>query len=339
MTIEQKSSAIPFNYDTSFGINYGILSLEEQNKIRQTRITILGMFVGGTMATMLARTGVENFVLIDNSRFQLSDMNRDIGCFMDTLGEFKAEVAKNQILRINPGASVEVVTETVSIDEISKWIDWCNVFCAQSGDLAFSCHALILAQQRKKFAVTFMPSGMTGYVEVFPPSLKKQVDPAVLFGSPSNLSFRRLHHFLRNPLNRCGRRWHITEGKWHLDWFCDWRDGKVIEPQICPNVWLGASLACTEIIKFITGKWQQVKVPEMWHLLTARNKVKVERYRRRSWIFERLIYWTFGIEWAGFGRRYRRFTTRRLLRELADMKKQESEGRQVKPPFMWRHLI
>jgi hypothetical protein len=258
---------------------------------------------------------------------------------MDTLGEFKAEVVKKQILRINPGASVETVTDTVSLDGIEKWIDLCDVFCVQSDDLAFSCHALMLAQQKKRFAVTFMPSGMTGYVEVYPPDLKKMVDPAVLFGSPSGLSYRRLYHFLRNPLNRCGRRWHITDGKWHIDWFCDWRDRKVIETQLCPNVWLGTSLACMEIIKFVTGQWRQVKVPKMWHLLTAVNKVKVEVYRRRSWFFEKFIYWTFNIGWLNFGSRYRRFTTRRLLNELAGMKKQESEGKPVKPPFMWRHLI
>jgi molybdopterin/thiamine biosynthesis adenylyltransferase len=339
MTIEQRSSPISFDYDIAFGINYGILSPEEQNRLRRSRVTILGMFVGGTIATMLARSGVAKFVLIDNSRFQMSDMNRDIGCYSDTIGELKAEIAKKQILRINPQASVDVVSDTVSLEGIPKWLDWCDVFCAQSDDLAFSCHAIMLAQQKKKFAITFMPSGMTGYVEVFPPGLKKEVDPAVLFGSPSNLSYRQLYHFLSNPLNRCGRRWQITEGKWHIDWFCDWRDRKAIEPQICPNVWMGASLVSMEIIKFVTGKWRQVKVPRMWHLLTAANKIKVEGYRRRSWVFEKFIYWTFNIELAGFGTRYRRFTTRRLLRELEGMKKQESEGREVKLPFMWRHLI
>jgi hypothetical protein len=339
MTAVQKSDDIIFDYDAAFRINSGILSADEQDKIRRTRVTILGMFVGGTIANMLARSGVEHFVLIDNARFKLSDMNRDIGCFADTIGELKAEVIKKQILRINPQAVVETVTDEVSLAGIGKWIDCCDVFCAQSDDLAFSCHSLMLAQQRKKFAVTFMPSGMTGYVEVYPPGLKKVVDPAVMFGSPRRLSYRGLYHFLRNPLNRCGRRWHITDGRWHIDWFCDWRDSKVIEPQLCPNVWLGASLACMEIIKFITGRWRQVKVPKMWHLLTAASKVKVEVYRRRSWLFEKFIYWTFSIELFNFGRRYRRFTTRRLLRELAGMKKQESEGRPVKPPFMWRHLI
>jgi hypothetical protein len=328
-----------FDYSAAFRVNAGILNNREQEEIRRARVTILGMFVGGTMATMLARSGVEHFVLIDGSRFELSDMNRDIGCYIDTLGEFKAETIRRQILRINPDALVQTVTRDVSLDEIGVFIDSCDIFCSQSDDLAFSCQALMIAQQKKKFAVTFMPSGFTGYVEVFPPDLKKVVDPALLFGSPSHLSYKQLYHFLRNPLNRCGRRWHVTEGKWRIDWFYNWRDGKASEAQLCPNVWGGASLACAEIIKYVTGKWKQVEVPGMWHLKLADNSIKVEHYRRRSWVFEKFILWTFSIEWLGFGRRYRKFTARRLSNELAAMRKQEIAGKEARPPFMWRHLI
>jgi hypothetical protein len=156
------------------------------------------------------------------------------------------------------------------------------------------------------------------------------VDPTDLFGSPKNLSYRELYYFLRNPLTRCGRRWHVTEGKWRIDWFNRWRSRKVIEAQLCPNVWLGASLACLEAIKYVTG---------MWHLQTADNKVKVEKFRRRSWLFGKFIYWTFSIRPFDFGRRYRKYTAKRLMRELDNMQRQENEGREVKPPFMWRHLI
>ena len=342
MSAEKNSSdmaAATFDYTAAFRVNSGILSQDEQQKIRQTRVAILGMFVGGTIATLLARSGVERFVLIDDARFQMSDMNRDVAAYMDTLGQFKAEVVRRQILRINPEAQVQAVTGEMSLAEIGQFIDGCDVFCAQSDDLALSCQALILAQQRHKFAVSFMPSGFTGYVEVYPPTRKKVVDPSVLFGSPRNMSYSQLSRFLRNPLNRCGRRWHVTEGKWRVDWFCHWRDGKVSEAQLCPSVWSGAALACIEIIKYVTGKWKKVEVPRMWHLKLAQNRIDVEGYRKRSWLFEKFILWTFSIEWLGLGRTYRRFTTRRLMNELASMRKQEIAGKEAVPPFMWRHLI
>ena len=140
-------------------------------------------------------------------------------------------------------------------------------------------------------------------------------------------------------LNRCGRRWHVTEGKWRVDWFIKWRDRQVIEAQFCPSVWLGASLACLEAIKYLTDKWKVAQAPEMWHLVTAENRVKVERFRRRSWFFGKWIYRAFNIKWLDIGRNYRKYTSRRLMRELDEMQKQEKEGKEVRPPFMWRHLI
>jgi len=97
-------------------------------------------------------------------------------------------VIKEQILRINPGAEVITVTEKVSLEPLGEHLDTCDVFFAQSEDLALSVHALKLCQQKKKLAITVMPSGLTAYVEVFPPGLKKVVDPAAMFGSPANLS-------------------------------------------------------------------------------------------------------------------------------------------------------
>ena len=125
---------------------------------------------------------------------------------------------------------------------------------------------------------------------------------------------------------------------WRVEWFKRWRDGKEAEAQLCPVLWLGASLAVTEAIKHITGRWQKVRVPLMWHVTLAGNKVKVERYRRRSLLFEKFIYWTFGIKWLGIGRKYNRYTARRLTRELDSMEAQEKDGKAVKLPPMWRWI-
>jgi hypothetical protein len=287
---------------------------------------------------MLARSGVGCFVLIDHARYELSDMNRDGGCYVDTLGKLKAEVIRDQLLGINPGASVEVVTAKLALPDLGPHIASCDVFFAQSEDLAMSVHALMAAQRLKKLAVTVMPSGLTSYVEVFPPGAGKVTDPAAMFGAPAGLSHRELSIFLRSPLNRCGRRWHVTEGKWRIDWFKGWRDGKEVEAQLCPGMWLGASLAAVEAIKYITGRWQRVSAPKMCHSAAGDNRVKVERYRRRSFYFEKFIFWTFGIRFLGIGKRYHRYTARRLMRELDYLEKQEKEGKKQKLPWIWHWI-
>ncbi len=330
---------VDFGYNTAFYINSGLVTSCQQERLKQARITIHGMFAGGAIAIMLARSGIGNFTLIDHRRYSLGDINRDAGCYADALGLLKAEVIAGQIKRINPGASVRAVTQRLNLEETRQYIKGCDVYFAQSKDIAFSCHALIIAQELGVFGITFMPSGMTGYVEAYPPGMKKVVDPAALFGAPAGMGYKKLYHFLRNPLNRCGRRWHITEGKWRIDWFVRWRDRKVPEAQLCPNLWLGAGLASMEALKYITRTWPVVKVPKMWHLVPAENRIKAEKFRRRSWWFEKIIYRVFNIGFWGIGKKYQKYTARRLFNELEHMQKQENQGIEVKPPFMWRHLI
>jgi hypothetical protein len=174
---------------------------------------------------------------------------------------------------------------------------------------------------------------------VFPSSLSSIIDPADLFGAPKDLSYQELLDFLENPLHKCGRRWYITRGKWRIGWFQKWRRNEAQMAQICPNVWLGASLASIEVIKYLTGNWKPVRAPKMWHLQSADNQIKVERFRRRTWLFSKYIVWAFGIKWLGIGQKIRSFASNQNQMQLEKLRKQEDEGKEVKYPFLWRHII
>ncbi|MDD4230009.1 MAG: ThiF family adenylyltransferase [Dehalococcoidales bacterium] len=339
LTANQTIQPYSFDYDSAFQINFGLITRDQQQKIKQAKIVICGMFGGGAAAIMLARSGFARFTLIDHNCYSIYDMNRDAGCYNDTLGQYKVEVIAGQIKRINPQAEVSTVTKKVTLQEIRAYIQESDIYLAQSDDIAFSCHSLLIAQTLNRYGITFMPSGMTAYVEAYPPGRRKVVDPAALFGAPDKLTCQQLYYFLRNPLNRCGRRWHITEGKWRIDWFIRWKDRKNIEAQLCPNVWLAAGLACTEIIKYVTQKWKLVEVPDMWHSRTADNNCRTGKFRRRSWWFERIIFRIFKIEFMGLGNTYRKYTARRFKNEISGMLEQEKESKPVRLPFMWKYLI
>ncbi len=80
-----------------FGINYGIFSKEEQERITRASLLIVGVgAVGGVMAEILARSGVANFTLIDPDVYDLNNSNRHIGWFVDTIGKHKSEVIKEE---------------------------------------------------------------------------------------------------------------------------------------------------------------------------------------------------------------------------------------------------
>jgi len=64
--------------------------------------------VGGYVAEALARTGVGHFVLVDDDKVCLTNINRQIIATRKTVGQYKAEVMRDRILEINPEAAVEV---------------------------------------------------------------------------------------------------------------------------------------------------------------------------------------------------------------------------------------
>ena len=99
----------PPSYEDLFARNYGIFSEARQERLRRASVLIVGCGgIGGTVAIILARSGVGRFVLVDFDRYEPTNMNRQIACFADTLGRNKALVIGEQIEKINPEAVIEI---------------------------------------------------------------------------------------------------------------------------------------------------------------------------------------------------------------------------------------
>lgn len=292
-------------YRVFFDRNMGIFSESDQENIRKAKIMVVGTGgIGGTISIILARTGVTNFLLIDMDQYVPTNMNRQIGCFNDTIGKYKVDVLKGEILRINPEAYVETYNRSLSFEEIRGLIkDW-DIVVAEADDLAYSSKILYMAQEMKKFAVSAMPSGYLGYIMSFPPN-NKLIPPETLFGLPDNLSYEELHTVVESWENKCGRRWYLGEGKWRVKWFREWRAGEKGLTQFCSGVWLCASLATTEIIKFLTGKFRAVEAPRAWHVMLADNRIRVEPFSMPNRLFNKYALKAFSIKIWDIGRRWR----------------------------------
>jgi len=86
-----------------------LLGNESMEKLAQKTIAIFGIGgVGGYAVEALVRSGVTSFVLIDDDKVCLTNLNRQIMATRKTIGKYKAEVMKERILEINPQAKVEV---------------------------------------------------------------------------------------------------------------------------------------------------------------------------------------------------------------------------------------
>lgn len=66
--------------------------------------------MGGTALEVLARSGVENFIISDPDEFEVSNLNRQIFSNLEAIGKNKAETARQRLLSINPQVQVEILT-------------------------------------------------------------------------------------------------------------------------------------------------------------------------------------------------------------------------------------
>lgn len=93
----------------SFSRTELIIGTENLNKLKNSTIAIFGIGGVGTYAAEgLVRSGVENFVLVDDDDVCLTNINRQIHALRSTVGKSKVELMKNRILDINPRANVIV---------------------------------------------------------------------------------------------------------------------------------------------------------------------------------------------------------------------------------------
>ena len=89
-----------------------LIGKEGIEKLQKAKVAIFGIGgVGSFVVEGLVRAGVENFILVDDDKVCLTNLNRQIIAIRKTVGKYKVDVAKERILEINPNAKVETIQE------------------------------------------------------------------------------------------------------------------------------------------------------------------------------------------------------------------------------------
>jgi hypothetical protein len=135
-----------FDYDTAFVRNKGFISLDEQKKLKQSRIAIAGLGgTGGAQLAALSRLGIGNFNLADLDEYELKNFNRQYGATMKTIGEKKTAVAQLIVHDINPDADVKIFDTGIQPDNIGQFlkgvdivIDSLDFYCFKERFLLYS---------------------------------------------------------------------------------------------------------------------------------------------------------------------------------------------------------
>jgi molybdopterin/thiamine biosynthesis adenylyltransferase len=105
-----------FTYAEMVTRNLGFVTPEEQARLRAARVFIPGVGgMGGACLLTLLRAGIGHFTIADIDAFEVSNLNRQVFAFTNTMGASKAQTAADAAARINPEAQVEVMG--------AEWLD------------------------------------------------------------------------------------------------------------------------------------------------------------------------------------------------------------------------
>lgn len=103
--------------------NLGFVSPEEQERLRRAAVFVAGVGgMGGACVQMLVRAGVGKIAIADIDTFEISNLNRQIFAFNDTIDRPKAEVTAAGLRRINPQLDLTILGAewTDRLDELAR---------------------------------------------------------------------------------------------------------------------------------------------------------------------------------------------------------------------------
>jgi len=110
---------ISFSYADLFQRNIGLISKEQQLKLKNANILICGVGgMGGVAAEVLVRSGIGSITIIDPDCFDIVNINRQIHCNTEVFNKPKVSVLKDAFLKINPFLKITEIHDSVTLANI-----------------------------------------------------------------------------------------------------------------------------------------------------------------------------------------------------------------------------
>ncbi len=153
--------------------NFKTFTENDQKMVQRSKVTVTGLGgLGGAVLEMLARTGVGNLKGIDNDVFDVTNLNRQLFCNENLIGESKAVAALNRIKSINSNISINCVNEFLTEDNAVSLVNGSDLIidCLDSIKTRFILESA--AKELKIPLVTGAIAGTSGQVSVIFPEDK-----------------------------------------------------------------------------------------------------------------------------------------------------------------------
>lgn len=138
-----------------------LIGLDNLKKIQNTTVLIIGLGgVGSFALESLIRNGIGKFIIVDNDKVDITNLNRQIMSLQNNIGMFKTDVWKQRILEINPKCIVKKITKFITKDNINE------IFCENIDYIVDACDTIEikkeLIRQSKQRNIKLISSMGTG---------------------------------------------------------------------------------------------------------------------------------------------------------------------------------
>jgi molybdopterin/thiamine biosynthesis adenylyltransferase len=153
-----------WNYSEAFARNRGLISPDEQERLRNCRVAIPGMGgVGGLHLMTLTRMGIGKFRVADADEFACGNFNRQFGATIDNIGRPKVEVLAESARGVNPEAELDVFGEFITADNVDRFLDGVDLVVDALDFFAFDARRMLFreAARRGTWVVTAGPIGFS----------------------------------------------------------------------------------------------------------------------------------------------------------------------------------
>ena len=85
-----------------------LIGKECVEKLKNAKVAVFGIGgVGSFVVEGLARAGVGHLIIVDYDKYDITNLNRQLGALHSTIGKYKVDVMKERVLDINPDITIE----------------------------------------------------------------------------------------------------------------------------------------------------------------------------------------------------------------------------------------
>ncbi len=138
------------NLDEEFSRTEILIGKENMEILKSKKVAIFGVGgVGGYVAEGLVRSGISHFLIVDNDKVNITNLNRQIIATTKTLDRFKVDVMKERILSINPNANV-ITKKIFYLKETKDEIDFDGYDYIVDAVDTVTAKILIIEEAKKK---------------------------------------------------------------------------------------------------------------------------------------------------------------------------------------------